>query len=77
MATDEVQSVCQDLGTVQWNLLGSAECFQNLEQLRAVVTDHVQLGLVVQSLPQLVSGKKLWPSPLRIHWGSRVAWHRG
>ncbi|XP_006028171.1 exocyst complex component 3-like protein isoform X1 [Alligator sinensis] len=66
MATDEVQSVCQDLGTVQWNLLGSAECFQNLEQLRAVVTDHVQLGLVVQSLPQLVSVHELLSQTLHL-----------
>lgn len=58
-AAQEVQSVCQDLGAAQWALLDSADRFQGLQQMRALMAEHVQLASVVQVLPQLFSGKAL------------------
>lgn len=61
-ATQEVQAVCQELGAARWALLDSAEQCQGLQQMRALMADHVQLASVVQVLPQLFSGKALAPS---------------
>ncbi|XP_050779348.1 exocyst complex component 3-like protein isoform X6 [Gopherus flavomarginatus] len=54
-AAGDVRSVRQDLCAVRWHLLGSAEGFQRLAPLRAVVTEHAQLAAVVRALPQLSS----------------------
>ncbi|PKU31152.1 exocyst complex component 3-like protein [Limosa lapponica baueri] len=54
-AAQEVQSVCQDLGAARWALLDSADRFQGLQQMRALMAEHVQLASVVQVLPQLFS----------------------
>uniref|UniRef100_A0A8C0G8Z2 Exocyst complex component 3 like 1 n=1 Tax=Chelonoidis abingdonii TaxID=106734 RepID=A0A8C0G8Z2_CHEAB len=56
-AAGDVQSVRQDLCAVRWHLLGSADGFQRLALLRAVVMEHAQLAAVVRALPQLSSGK--------------------
>lgn len=67
-----MQSVCQDLGAARWALLDSADRFQGLQQMRALMAEHVQLASVVQVLPQLFSGKALarslwiWAGK---HWG--------
>ena len=71
-AVQEVQSVCQDLGAARWALLDSADRFQDLQQMRVLMAEHVQLASVVQVLPQLFSGKALarssWIWAGR-HWG--------
>ncbi|XP_032644382.1 exocyst complex component 3-like protein isoform X6 [Chelonoidis abingdonii] len=54
-AAGDVQSVRQDLCAVRWHLLGSADGFQRLALLRAVVMEHAQLAAVVRALPQLSS----------------------
>ncbi|NXG45402.1 EX3L1 protein, partial [Psilopogon haemacephalus] len=51
----EVQGVCQELGAARWALLDSAEQCQGLQQMRALMAEHVQLASVVQLLPQLFS----------------------
>uniref|UniRef100_A0A8B9QF11 Exocyst complex component 3 like 1 n=1 Tax=Apteryx owenii TaxID=8824 RepID=A0A8B9QF11_APTOW len=58
-AAEEVQNVCQDLGAARWALLDSADHFQVLQQMRALMAEHVQLASVVKVLPQLFSGKVL------------------
>lgn len=58
-AVQEVQSVCQELGAARWALLDCADRFQDLQQMRALMAEHVQLASVVQVLPQLFSGKAL------------------
>lgn len=71
-AAQEVQSVCQDLGAARWALLDSADRFQGLQQMRALMAEHVQLASVVQVLPQLFSGKAVaWSLWI---WAGR---HRG
>lgn len=64
--------MCQDLGAARWALLDSADRFQGLQQMRALMAEHVQLASVVQVLPQLFSGKalarSLWILAGR-HWG--------
>lgn len=71
-AAQEVQSACQDLGAARWALIDSADRFQGLQQMRALMAEHVQLASVVQVLPQLFSGKALarsvWIWAGR-HWG--------
>lgn len=68
-AAQEVQSVCQELGAARWALLDSADRFQGLQQMRALMAEHVQLASVVQVLPQLFSGKALaWASCI---WAGR------
>lgn len=71
-AAQEVQNVCQDLGAARWALFDSADRFQGLQQMRALMVEHVQLASVVQVLPQLFSGKALaWSSWIWAgrHWG--------
>lgn len=58
-AAREVQNVSQDLGAARWALLDSTGHFQGLQQMRALMAEHVQLASVVQVLPQLFSGKAL------------------
>lgn len=58
-AVQEVQSVCQDMGAARWALLDCADHFQDLQQMRALMAEHVQLASVVQVLPQLFSGRAL------------------
>ena len=71
-AAQEVQSVCQELGAARWALLDSVDCFQGLQQMRALMAEHVQLASVVRVLPQLFSGKApAWSSRVWAgrHWG--------
>lgn len=68
-AVQEVQSVCQELGAARWALLDCADRFQDLQQMRALMAEHVQLASVVQVLPQLFSGKA--PAQCSWVWGGR------
>ncbi|NXP51906.1 EX3L1 protein, partial [Heliornis fulica] len=65
-ASQEVQSVCQDLGAARWALLDSADRFQGLQQMRALMVEHVQLASVVQVLPQLFSVPKVFSHTLQL-----------
>ncbi|NXK95241.1 EX3L1 protein, partial [Formicarius rufipectus] len=71
-AAQEVQSVCQDLGTAQWALLDSAEQFQGLQQMRTLVEEHVQLASVVQVLPQIFSVHEAFSHTLQLLHGQRL-----
>uniref|UniRef100_A0A8C7EHD4 Exocyst complex component 3 like 1 n=1 Tax=Nothoprocta perdicaria TaxID=30464 RepID=A0A8C7EHD4_NOTPE len=54
-AAEEVQSVRRELGAARWALGGSAERRQDLQRMRALMAEHVQLASVVKVLPQLFS----------------------
>ncbi|NXM25154.1 EX3L1 protein, partial [Oxyruncus cristatus] len=71
-AAQEVQSVCQDLGAARWALLDSADHFQGLQQMRALVEEHVQLASVVQVLPQIFSVHEVFSHTLRLLHGQRL-----
>ncbi|KFV74111.1 Exocyst complex component 3-like, partial [Struthio camelus australis] len=65
-AAEEVQSVCQDLGAARWALLDSADHFQVLQQMRALMAEHVQLASVVKVLPQLFSVHEVFSHTLQL-----------
>ncbi|NWI27816.1 EX3L1 protein, partial [Sula dactylatra] len=71
-ATQEVQSVCQDLGAAQWALLDSADRFQGLQQMRALMAEHMQLASVVQVLPQLFSVHEVFSHTLHLLRGQHL-----
>ncbi|XP_032644379.1 exocyst complex component 3-like protein isoform X4 [Chelonoidis abingdonii] len=71
-AAGDVQSVRQDLCAVRWHLLGSADGFQRLALLRAVVMEHAQLAAVVRALPQLSSVHELLAQSLRLLHGQQL-----
>ncbi|XP_027502344.1 exocyst complex component 3-like protein isoform X2 [Corapipo altera] len=71
-AAQEVQSVCQDLGAARWALLDSADHFQGLQQMRALVEEHVQLASVVQVLPQIFSVQEVFSHTLQLLHGQRL-----
>uniref|UniRef100_A0A674JIT5 Uncharacterized protein n=1 Tax=Terrapene triunguis TaxID=2587831 RepID=A0A674JIT5_9SAUR len=71
-AAGDVRSVRRDLCAVRWHLLGSAEGFQRLAPLRAVVTEHAQLAAVVRALPQLSSVHELLAHSLRLLHGQQL-----
>uniref|UniRef100_A0A8C3SR91 Exocyst complex component 3 like 1 n=1 Tax=Chelydra serpentina TaxID=8475 RepID=A0A8C3SR91_CHESE len=71
-AAGDVRSVRRDLCAVRWHLLGSAEGFQGLAPLRAVVTEHRQLAAVVRALPQLSSVHELLAQSLRLLRGQQL-----
>ncbi|XP_051657949.1 exocyst complex component 3-like protein isoform X1 [Manacus candei] len=71
-AAQEVQSVCQDLGAARWALLDSADHFQGLQQMRALVEKHVQLASVVQVLPQIFSVQEVFSHTLQLLHGQRL-----
>ncbi|TFJ99801.1 Exocyst complex component 3-like protein [Platysternon megacephalum] len=71
-AAGDVRSVRRDLCAVRWHLLGSAEGFQSLAPLRAVVTEHAQLASVVRALPQLSSVHELLAQSLRLLHGQQL-----
>uniref|UniRef100_A0A674II32 Uncharacterized protein n=1 Tax=Terrapene triunguis TaxID=2587831 RepID=A0A674II32_9SAUR len=71
-AAGDVRSVRRDLCAVRWHLLGSAEGFQRLVPLRAVVTEHAQLAAVVRALPQLSSVHELLAHSLRLLHGQQL-----
>ncbi|XP_039359346.1 exocyst complex component 3-like protein isoform X2 [Mauremys reevesii] len=71
-AAGDVRSVRRDLCAVRWHLLGSAEGFQRLAPLRAVVTEHTQLAAVVRALPQLSSVHELLAQSLRLLHGQQL-----
>ncbi|KAJ7398628.1 Exocyst complex component 3-like protein [Pitangus sulphuratus] len=71
-AAQEVQSVCQDLGAARWALLDSADHFQGLQQMRALVEEHVQLASVVQVLPQIFSVHEVFSHTLQLLHGQRL-----
>ncbi|KAF7236050.1 Exocyst complex component 3-like protein [Varanus komodoensis] len=54
-ALADVQHVQRELESVQQDLESSINSFQSLQRLREVAVEHAQLGLVVQTLPQLFS----------------------
>ncbi|NXI37389.1 EX3L1 protein, partial [Galbula dea] len=65
-AAQEVQSVCQELGAARWSLLDSTEHCQGLQQMRALMVEHVQLASVVQVLPQLSSVQEVFSHTLQL-----------
>ncbi|XP_062442706.1 exocyst complex component 3-like protein isoform X4 [Rhea pennata] len=65
-AAKEVQNVCQDLGAARWALLDSADHFQILQQMRALMAEHVQLASVVKVLPQLFSVHEVFSHTLQL-----------
>uniref|UniRef100_G1MUH7 Exocyst complex component 3-like protein n=1 Tax=Meleagris gallopavo TaxID=9103 RepID=G1MUH7_MELGA len=65
-AVQEVQSVCQDMGAARWALLDCADRFQDLQQMRALKAEHVQLASVVQVLPQLFSVHEVFSHTLQL-----------
>ncbi|XP_013798205.1 exocyst complex component 3-like protein isoform X1 [Apteryx mantelli] len=65
-AAEEVQNVCQDLGAARWALLDSADHFQVLQQMRALMAEHVQLASVVKVLPQLFSVHEVFSHTLQL-----------
>ncbi|NWU12799.1 EX3L1 protein, partial [Cephalopterus ornatus] len=71
-AAQEVQTVCQDLGAARWALLDSADHFQGLQQMRALVEEHVQLASVVQVLPQIFSVHEVFSHTLQLLHGQRL-----
>ncbi|NXJ85015.1 EX3L1 protein, partial [Trogon melanurus] len=71
-AAQEVQSICQDLGAARWALLDSADRFQGLQQMRALVAEHVQLASVVQVLPQLFSVHEVFSHTLQLLHGQNL-----
>ncbi|XP_075621275.1 exocyst complex component 3-like protein isoform X2 [Balearica regulorum gibbericeps] len=71
-AAQEVQSVCQDLGAARWALLDSADRFQGLQQMRALMAEHVQLASVVQVLPQLFSVHEVFSHTLQLLRGQQL-----
>ncbi|NWU96013.1 EX3L1 protein, partial [Upupa epops] len=71
-AAQEVQSVCQDLGAARWALLDDADRFQGLQQMRALMADHVQLASVVQVLPQLFSVHEVFSQTLQLLRGQHL-----
>ncbi|NWT04328.1 EX3L1 protein, partial [Mionectes macconnelli] len=71
-AAQEVQSVCQDLGAARWALLDSADHFQGLQQMRALVEEHVQLASVVQVLPQIFSVHEVFSHTLQLLHGQHL-----
>ncbi|KAM6353098.1 exocyst complex component 3-like protein isoform 4-T4 [Alca torda] len=71
-AAQEVQSVCQDLGAARWALLDSADRFQGLQQMRALMAEHVQLASVVQVLPQLFSVQEMFSHTLQLLHGQHL-----
>ncbi|KAM6250686.1 exocyst complex component 3-like protein isoform 2-T2 [Spheniscus humboldti] len=71
-AAQEVQSVCQDLGAARWALLDSADRFQGLQQMRALMAEHVQLASVVQVLPQLFSVHEVFSHTLQLLRGQHL-----
>ncbi|XP_044275788.1 exocyst complex component 3-like protein [Varanus komodoensis] len=58
-ALADVQHVQRELESVQQDLESSINSFQSLQRLREVAVEHAQLGLVVQTLPQLFSVHQL------------------
>ncbi|NXE56635.1 EX3L1 protein, partial [Casuarius casuarius] len=66
LAAEEVQNVCQDLGAARWALLDSADYFQVLQQMRALMAEHVQLASVVKVLPQLFSVHEVFSHTLQL-----------
>uniref|UniRef100_A0A8V0ZU37 Exocyst complex component 3 like 1 n=1 Tax=Gallus gallus TaxID=9031 RepID=A0A8V0ZU37_CHICK len=71
-AVQEVQSVCQDMGAARWALLDCADRFQGLQQMRALMAEHVQLASVVQVLPQLFSVHEVFSHTLQLLRGRRL-----
>ncbi|XP_010021925.1 PREDICTED: exocyst complex component 3-like protein [Nestor notabilis] len=71
-AAQEVQSMCQDLGAARWALLDTAGHFQGLQQMRALMAEHVQLASVVQVLPQLFSVQEVFSHTLQLLHGQRL-----
>nr|XP_021157069.1 exocyst complex component 3-like protein isoform X2 [Columba livia] len=65
-AAREVQNVSQDLGAARWALLDSTGQFQGLQQMRALMAEHVQLASVVQVLPQLFSVHEVFSHTLQL-----------
>ncbi|XP_021157069.2 exocyst complex component 3-like protein isoform X2 [Columba livia] len=65
-AAREVQNVSQDLGAARWALLDSTGHFQGLQQMRALMAEHVQLASVVQVLPQLFSVHEVFSHTLQL-----------
>ncbi|XP_071670362.1 exocyst complex component 3-like protein isoform X2 [Patagioenas fasciata] len=65
-AAREVQNVSQDLGAARWALLDSTDRFQGLQQMRALMAEHVQLASVVQVLPQLFSVHEVFSHTLQL-----------
>ncbi|XP_063190115.1 exocyst complex component 3-like protein isoform X2 [Chroicocephalus ridibundus] len=71
-AAQEVQSACQDLGAARWALIDSADRFQGLQQMRALMAEHVQLASVVQVLPQLFSVQEMFSHTLQLLHGQHL-----
>ncbi|XP_042653745.1 exocyst complex component 3-like protein isoform X2 [Tyto alba] len=71
-AAQAVQSVCQDLGAARWALLDGADRFQGLQQMRALMAEHVQLASVVQVLPQLFSVHEVFSHTLQLLRGQHL-----
>ncbi|NXY91319.1 EX3L1 protein, partial [Alcedo cyanopectus] len=71
-AAQDVQSVCQDLGAAQLALLDSTDRFQGLQQMRALMAEHVQLASVVQVLPQLFSVHEVFSHTLQLLHGQHL-----
>ncbi|XP_073163359.1 LOW QUALITY PROTEIN: exocyst complex component 3-like protein [Lepidochelys kempii] len=71
-AAGDMRSVRRDLCAVRWHLLGSAEGFQRLAPLRAVVTEHAQMAAVMRALPQLSSVHELLAQSLHLLQGQQL-----
>uniref|UniRef100_A0A672TLU0 Exocyst complex component 3-like protein n=2 Tax=Strigops habroptila TaxID=2489341 RepID=A0A672TLU0_STRHB len=71
-AAQEVQSMCQDLGAARWALLDTADHFHGLQQMRALMAEHVQLASVVQVLPQLFSVQEVFSHTLQLLHGQQL-----
>uniref|UniRef100_A0A8B9BIS5 Exocyst complex component 3 like 1 n=1 Tax=Anser brachyrhynchus TaxID=132585 RepID=A0A8B9BIS5_9AVES len=71
-AVQEVQSVCQELGAARWALLDCADRFQDLQQMRTLMAEHVQLASVVQVLPQLFSVHEVFSHTLQLLRGQHL-----
>ncbi|XP_043382045.1 exocyst complex component 3-like protein isoform X1 [Chelonia mydas] len=71
-AAGDMRSVRRDLCAVRWHLLGSAEGFQRLAPLRAVVMEHAQMAAVVRALPQLSSVHELLAQSLHLLHGQQL-----
>uniref|UniRef100_A0A8C3CLP6 Exocyst complex component 3-like protein n=1 Tax=Cairina moschata TaxID=8855 RepID=A0A8C3CLP6_CAIMO len=71
-AVQEVQSVCQELGAARWALLDCADRFQDLQQMRVLMAEHVQLASVVQVLPQLFSVHEVFSHTLQLLRGQHL-----
>uniref|UniRef100_A0A8C9F446 Exocyst complex component 3-like protein n=1 Tax=Pavo cristatus TaxID=9049 RepID=A0A8C9F446_PAVCR len=60
------------MGAARWALLDCTDRFQDLQQMRALMAEHVQLASVVQVLPQLFSVHEVFSHTLQLLHGQHL-----